>query len=112
MKPFRLTIFLLLLLYHATFLGVALNGDWSWIVNNTQTVLWITIVGFLLFVTIFLMGLADRRHYQKKIARLEAEKDQIKAKVYDMQKRNEEIDDSIKSFEESIDKKDKNQNEE
>ena len=112
MKPFRLTIFLLLLLYHAIFVGVALNEEWSWIVNNTQTVLWITIVGFVLFMTLFLMGLADRRYYQRKIAKLEVEKDQIKAKVYDMQKRNEEIDDSIKSFEESIEKKDKDKKEE
>jgi membrane protein insertase Oxa1/YidC/SpoIIIJ len=110
MKPLRLTIFLLLLLYHAIFVGIALNGDWTWISTNTQTVVWITIIGFVLFLTIFLMGLADRRAYQKKIAKLEVEKDQIKAKVYDIQRRNEEIDDSIKSFEDSLEKKDKNQN--
>lgn len=110
MKPFRLSIFLLLLFYHATFVGVALNGDWTWVVNNTQTVIWITVTGAVLFVIIFLMGLADRRFYTRKIEKLEAEKDKIKAKVYDMQRRNEEIDDSLKSFEESLDKKDKDQN--
>ncbi len=107
MKLFRITVFLLLLLYHAVFIGMAINGDWTWVVNNTQTVLWITIIGFVLFLTFFLMGLADRSYSQKKIARLEAEKDKIKAKVYDMQRRNEEIDDSIKSFEKSVEKKDK-----
>jgi len=108
MKPFRLTIFLLLLLYHAAFVIVALDGDWNWVVTNSQTVLWITIIGFVLFLTIFLMGLADRRYYRRKISKLEAEKDQIKAKVYDMQRRNEEIDENIRSFEDSIEKKDQN----
>lgn len=107
MKPFRLTLFLILLFYHAIFAGVALNGEYSWITNNPQTVLWITLIGLFLFITIFLMAIYDRRNYRKKIAKLEVEKDQIKAKVFDMQRRNEEIDDSIKSFESSIDKKDK-----
>jgi uncharacterized membrane protein (DUF485 family) len=110
MKPFKLTLFLLLLLYHAVFVGIAFNQSWEWVSTNTQTVQWITLIGLGLFIVLFLITIFDRQNYQKKINRLEAEKDKIKAKVYDIQRRNEEIDDSIKSFEQSVEKKDKDKN--
>ncbi|MFP4293571.1 MAG: hypothetical protein ACLFQ0_18210 [Cyclobacteriaceae bacterium] len=112
MKPFRLTLFVLLLFYHAIFMGVALSNEWNWIVNNKETVTIITLVGMLLFITIFLLALYDRRHYQKKIARLQAEKDNIKAQVFDMQRRNDEIEENIRSFESSLEKKNKDKNQE
>lgn len=107
MKPFKLTLFLLLLLYHAVFVGIGFTADWNWIVSNPETAQWITVLALALFIILFLITIFDRQNYQKKINRLEAEKDKIKAKVFDMQRRNEEIDDSIKSFEQSVEKKDK-----
>ncbi|WPP52744.1 hypothetical protein [Catalinimonas niigatensis] len=107
MKPFKLTLFLLLLLYHAVFVGIAFNNSWEWVRSNPQTAQWLTIIALALFVVLFLIAIFDRQNYQKKINRLEAEKDKIKAKVFDMQRRNEEIDDSIKSFEQSVEKKDR-----
>ncbi|WKN29976.1 hypothetical protein PZB74_13480 [Porifericola rhodea] len=112
MKPFKLTLFLLLLLFHAVFVGIAFNNSWDWAISNASTIQWITLIGLVLFILLFLITIFDRRSYQNRINRLEAEKDKIKAKVYDMQKRNEEIDDSIRSFEQSIDKKDTDQNKE
>jgi type VI protein secretion system component VasK len=112
MKPFRLSLFVLLLFYHAIFLGVAIGEEWDWIMNNPQTVQIITLAGVVLFIIIFMLALYDRRHYQKKIARLEAEKDNIKAKVYDMQRRNDEIEENMKAFESSLEKKNKDKNKE
>ncbi|MEK6479126.1 hypothetical protein WJR50_16380 [Catalinimonas sp. 4WD22] len=111
MKPFKLTLFLLLLLYHAVFVGIAINNSWEWVSTNLQTVQWITIAGLVLFLILLLITILERQNYQRRIHRLEAEKDNIKAKVYDMQRRNEEIDDSIKSFEQSVEGKNKPKNE-
>ncbi len=105
MKPFKLTLFLLLLLYHAVFVGIALNNSWDWVLGNKPTVQWLTIIGLVLFLVLFLITIFERQIYQRRISRLESEKDNIKAKVYDMQRRNDDIDDSIKSFEQSVEKK-------
>ncbi|MDF9798323.1 cell division protein FtsB [Catalinimonas alkaloidigena] len=110
MKPFKLTLFLLLLLYHAVFVGIAINNSWEWVSTNLQTVQWITITALVLFLILLLINILERQSYQGRIQRLEAEKDKIKAKVYDMQRRNEEIDESIKSFEQSVENKEKNKN--
>lgn len=110
MKPFKLTLFLLLLLFHAVFVGIALNESWNWVISNTPAVQWITIGALVLFLILFLITILERQNYHRKISRLEAEKDNIKAKVYDMQRRNDEIDESIKSFEKSVEGQNKPKN--
>ena len=108
MKPARLFVYLLLLFYHIAAVAVALNltptlGDR--LVNGASLVRAITVFGLLAFLVVFAFALYDRRHHRKRISRLEAEKNEVKAQVFDMKRREEELDREIKSFESSLSKK-------
>ena len=106
MKPIRLFFYILLLFFHVTLIAFALNlndGVASNLVETPGTVVTFTLVGLGLFLVIFGFALFDRRHFQKRLSKVEAEKNEIKAQVYDMKRREDEIDQEIKSFESSID---------
>lgn len=105
MKPIRLFFFILLLFYHITLVAFALNMNdavASNLVDSANSVTTLTLVGLGLFLVIFGLALYDRRRHQKQLAKVEAEKNEIKAQVYDMKRREDEIDQEIKSFESSI----------
>nr|WKN37580.1 hypothetical protein K4G66_02500 [Tunicatimonas sp. TK19036] len=107
MKPARTFIYILLLLYHIVAVAVALNLNPTLadnLVNNASLVRIITIFGLLAFLVVYALTLYNRRLYHKRISRLEAEKNEIKAQVFDMKRREEELDREIKSFESSISK--------
>lgn len=108
MKPARLFIYLLLLFYHIAAVAVALNLTDALadnLVNGVSLVRAITLFGFLAFLVVFAFALYDRRSHHKRISKLEAEKNEVKAQVFDMKRREEELDREIKSFESSITKK-------
>ncbi|MGD1895311.1 MAG: hypothetical protein ACFB15_32560 [Cyclobacteriaceae bacterium] len=105
MKPIRLFFFILLLFYHATLVAFALSLSDSVannLVDSATAITTITLIGLGLFLVVFGFALFDRRYYQNKLAKLEVEKNEIKAQVYDMKRREDEIDQEIKSFESSI----------
>jgi len=105
MKPIRLFFYILLLFFHATLIAFALNlndGIANNLVENSSAVVTFTLVGLGLFLVTFGFALFDRRNYQKRIDKIEAEKNEIKAQVYDMKRREDEIDQEIKSFESSV----------
>ncbi|WKN42487.1 hypothetical protein [Tunicatimonas pelagia] len=106
MKPIRLFFYVLLIFYHVILVAFALNLNDSVaqnLVESSSTVRIFTLIGLALFLIVFGMAFYDRRRYQSKIAKLEAEKNEIKAQVYDMKRREDEIDQEIKSFESSLD---------
>lgn len=108
MKPIRLFFYILLLFYHITLVAFAINLNddvANNLVQGSGTVLLITLIGLGLFAVIFALAQFDRRRYHKKISKLEAEKNEIKAQVYDMKRRDDQIDEEIKSFESSIEDK-------
>ena len=108
MKPIRLFFYILLLFYHITLIAFAINLNDSVadnLVESQGTVLLITLTGLGLFIVVYAFAQFDRRHYHKKMNRLEAEKNEIKAQVYDMKRRENQIDDEIKSFESSLETK-------
>jgi len=114
MKPIRLFFYVLLIFYHVILIAFALNLNDDVAQNMAEsagTILIITLVGFALFLVVFGMALFDRRRYQRKIDRLVAEKNEIKAQVYDMKRREDEIDQEIKSFESSLDEEKKSTDE-
>lgn len=107
MKPYRLSLYLILFFYFALLVIVSFNIDRSinWISNNSGALPYFTLTGMGVFLVLFLTAMYDRRRYHRKIARQEAEKNEIKAKVYEMQRRNDETEASLRSFEKSLEKK-------
>ena len=73
--------------------------------ESAGTIRTITLIGLAMFLIVFAWAMLDRRLYQSKIAKLEAEKNEIKAQVYDMKRREDQIDEEIKSFESSYEPK-------
>jgi hypothetical protein len=105
MKPIRLFFYILLLFFHATLVAFALNlndGVANNLVKNSSAVITFSLVGLGLFLVVFGFAILDRRNFQKRLDKVEAEKNEIKAQVYDMKRREDEIDQEIKSFESSI----------
>ncbi len=106
MKPIRLFFYVLLIFYHVVLIAFALNLNDSVaqnLIDSASTVLIFTFIGFALFLVVFGLAWFDRRRFQSRLERLEAEKNEIKAQVYDMKRREDEIDQEIKSFESSLD---------
>ncbi len=110
MKPIRLFFYVLLIFYHVVLIAFALNLNDSVaqnLIDSASTVVIFTLVGFALFLVVFGLAWFDRRRYQSKIDKLKAEKNEIKAQVYDMKRREDEIDQEIQSFESSLDAEEK-----
>lgn len=107
MRPIRLAFYVLLLFYHIAIVAVALNLTESFatsLSNSVELVKILSLIGLALFLLVFGFALYDRRHHRKRIARLEAEKNEVKAQVYDMTRRKGEVDREIKPYEPSVSK--------
>lgn len=104
MKPFRTTLFLILFFYLALLVGVSLNYDRAnnWMINHPDYLPYFTFIGMGVFLLIFFLTVFERSRYHRKLAKQEAEKNEIKARVYEMQRKNDELDSSIRSFEQSV----------
>jgi hypothetical protein len=85
---------------------INLDQTYSWILNNQGIVMYSTIAALLLLLIHFLISYFSINARDRRIRRLEKEKNEIKAKFYDMQEEEEKIDKSMKSFGESLPKKD------
>ncbi len=107
MRPFRLTLFVLLFFYLAMLVVVSLNftRTINWMTNHQDTLPYFTLTGLGVFLVLLFITTFERNLYQRKIAKKEAEKNEIKAQVFEMQRRNDEIEHSLKSFEGSISKR-------
>ncbi|MEO0331863.1 MAG: hypothetical protein AAF223_09275 [Bacteroidota bacterium] len=108
MKPIRLFFYVLLIFFHLALVAFAFSLDDSVaqsLAESAGTIRTITLIGLAMFLIVFAWAMFDRRHYQSKIAKLEAEKNEIKAQVYDMKQREDQIDEEIKSFESSLEPK-------
>lgn len=108
MKTFRNTLFFILFLYLALLVGVSLRYDRAnnWMIEHPDYLPYFTFTGMGVFLLIFLLTVIERSRYQRKIAKQEAEKNEIKARVYEIQRRNDELDSSIRSFEQSVVRRD------
>ncbi len=106
MKPFRLALFLIVFVYLALVVAVSMNLDrtLNWINNHQNSLPYITLTGMGVFLLLFFLSAFERSLFYKRIARKEAEKNEIKAQVYDMQRRNDEIEREIHSFDKSLDR--------
>ena len=109
MKPLRLALFIILLIFHATLVIVSLNFSQSLadsIVRNPSAFRFLTFFGLAVFLITFAFAWFDRRTALKKVERLEAEKNAIKAEVFDREKRTQErereIEQEIESFRNSL----------
>ena len=105
MKPLRLALFIILLLFHLAMVIVSFNFSLSLInrlVQNPLVFQVLAIFGLTVLLVTFGLMWFDRRSARKKIERLEAEKNQIKAEVFDMRKREQEIEQEIASFKSSL----------
>ena len=108
MKPIRLFFYVLLFFFHLALVAFAFSLDDSVaqsLAESAGTIRTITLIGLAMFLIVFAWAMLDRRLYQSKIAKLEAEKNEIKAQVYDMKRREDQIDEEIKSFESSFEPK-------
>ena len=109
MKPLRLALFVILLIFHAILVILSLNFSQSIadsIVRNPTAFRFLVFFGLLVFLITFTFAWFDRRTARKQIEKLEAEKNAIKADVFDREqrtkKREQEIEQEIKSFEKSL----------
>ncbi len=106
MKPFRLVLFLIVFVYLTLLVIVSMNltRTLNWITNHQESLPYITLTGMGVFLLLFFLSAFERSLFFKRIARKEAEKNEIKAQVYDMQRRNDEIEQELHSFEKSLDR--------
>ena len=105
MKPLRLALFFILLIFHLIVVILSLNFTQSLadsIVRNPLAFRFLALFGLIVFLITFAFVWFDRRAARRKIEKLEAEKNTIKAEVFDMRKREREIDQEIDSFEKSL----------
>ena len=109
MKPLRLALFFILLIFHAILVVLSLNFTQSMadsIVRNPTAFRFLTFFGLAVFLVTFAFGWFDRRAAHKRIEKLEAEKNAIKAEVFDREKRaqarEQEIEREINSFKASL----------
>ncbi|MEM6842111.1 MAG: hypothetical protein AAF944_10930 [Bacteroidota bacterium] len=108
MKPIRLFFYVVLIFFHLALVAFAFSLDESvaqGLAESASTIRTITLIGLAMFLIVFAWAMFDRQRYQSKIAKLEAEKNEIKAQVYDMKRREDQIDEEIKSFESSLEPK-------
>ena len=109
MKPLRLALFVILLIFHAILVILSLSFSQSIadsIVRNPSAFRFLTFFGLAVFLVTFAFAWFDRRTAQKKIERLEGEKNAIKAEVFDREQRakerEQEVEREIKSFQASL----------
>ena len=108
MKPFKTIVFILLVAFHLTMVIMIINLDqtYSWILNNQGIVMYSAMAALLLLLIYFLINYLSISTRDRRIRRLEKEKNEIKAKFYDMKEEEERIDKSMKSFGKTLPKKD------
>ena len=106
MKTFKTVILVLLLAFHITLVIMIINLDrtYSWVLNNQELVKYMAIIALLLFSAYAFAHYISRTSLERKIRRLEREKNEIKAKFYDAKEEEEKIDKSMKSFGQSLPK--------
>ena len=109
MKPFRLTFFVVLLIFHLALVIVSFNFTPALadrLVEGGNVFRGFALFGLAVFLIVLAFAFFDRRSYQKRIEKLEAEKNLIKAEVFDMRYqerlREKEIEQEINSFEQSL----------
>ena len=109
MKPLRLALFIILLVFHAILVILSFNFSQSIadrIVRDPSAFRFLVFFGLAVFLVTFAFAWFDRRTARKRIEKVEAEKNAIKAEVFDREQRakerEQEIDREIKSFEKSL----------
>ncbi len=109
MKTFKTVVFVLLLAFFLTLVIVINNLDQnhiSWIFDNQNLIQYGVITALIVFLVYALMNYLSINRKENRINKLEREKNEIKAKFYDIKEEEERIDKSMKSFGESLPKKD------
>ena len=108
MKTFKTVLLVLLLGFFISVLIMIINLDstYGWILNNQQMVKYMAILALLFFSVYAFTHYITRSSLERKIKRLEKENSEVKAKFYDIRQEEERIDKSLKSFGESLPKKD------
>ena len=109
MKPVRLALFAVLFIFHIIVVFISLRFTQSMgdgIVRDPGAFRFLALFGLGIFLVTFAFVWLDRWTARKKIERLEAEKDRIKAEVFDREQRAREreleIEQEIKSFQQSL----------
>ena len=109
MKPLRLALFIILLIFHAILVILSLNFSSSIadsVVRNPAAFRFYAIFGLAVLLVTFAFAWFDRRTARKRIERLEAEKNAIKVDIFDREQRVEarerEIEGEIRSFQQSL----------
>ena len=109
MKPVRLALFAVLFIFHIIAVFISLRFTQSMadgIVRDPGAFRFLALFGLSIFLVTFAFVWLDRWTARKKIERLEAEKDRIKAEVFDREQRAREreleIEQEIKSFQQSL----------
>lgn len=109
MKPVRLALFAILFIFHIVVVVLSLRFTQSLadgIVRDPSVFRFLALFGLGTFLVTFAFGWFDRWTARKKIERLEAEKDRIKAEVFDREQRAREreleIEQEIKAFQQSL----------
>lgn len=109
MKPFRLTFFVILLIFHLALVIISFNftpGLADRLVEGGSVFRGFAIFGLIIALVVMIFAIVDRLSYRRRIERLEAEKDRIKAEVFDIRQqerlREKEIEREIESFEKSL----------
>ena len=109
MKPLRLALFIILLIFHAVLVILSLNFSETiadGIVRNPSAFRFLAFFGLAVFLVTFAFAWFDRRTARKRVEKLEAEKNAIKAEVFDReqraQEREREVEREIQSFQASL----------
>ena len=109
MKPVRLALFAVLFIFHIIVVFISLRFTQSLadgIVRDPSAFRFLALFGLGVFLITFAFAWFDRWTARKKIERLEAEKDRIKAEVFDREQRTrereQEIEREIDSFQRSL----------
>lgn len=107
MKPVRIALFSVLFIYLALLIIASLNFERAsrWMDAHPQALPYFTLIGMGVFLLIFFLTLFERNQHHRAMAKKEAEKNEIKARVYEMQRRNEEVEKSLQSFKDSVARK-------
>ncbi len=106
MKTFKTVLLVLLLGFFITLLIVIINLEPGWLLNNQELVKYAAITALLMFSVYAFAHYITRSSLERKIKRLEKENSEVKAKFYDIRQEEERIDKELKSFGESLPKKD------
>ena len=108
MKSVKTVLLVLLLAFHLTLVIVIINLDrtYSWVLNNQGIVKYGVIAALLVFLFYALMNYFSISTRDRRIQRLEREKNEIKAKFYDIHEEEERVNKSMKSFGKSLPRKD------